>query len=166
MTDFQDCKSQHTLSKKWHSQKNKIKKGGWTFLILLPGQRHISATVADLHGPDLTKKTEEKRINKTNQQWFQSYLYVDRNKTWDNSASTSIQKTLKLRLRWGCGVGAVTVFHEYFTRTPIKSNIRLLTFHPRTNANKTPGEENKPRTNARREKSFPPCMILSWKCIK
>lgn len=55
-------------------------------------------------------------------------------------------------------MGAVTVFHEYFTRTPIKSNIRLLTFHPRTNANKTPGEENKPRTNARegkRKKVFP-----------
>lgn len=106
----------------------------------------------------LDQKDWRKQINKTNQQWFQSYLYVDRNKTWDNSASTSIQKTLKLRLRWGCGVGAVTVFHEYFTRTPIKSNIRLLTFHPRTNANKTPGEENKPRTNARegkRKKVFP-----------
>lgn len=26
--------------------------------------RHISATVADLHGPDLTKKTEENRLIK------------------------------------------------------------------------------------------------------
>lgn len=51
---------------------------------------------------------------------------------------------------WGLVGGAGcsdSVFYEDFTRTPAKWNIRLFTFHPRTNSNKTPGEEKKPRTN-------------------